>query len=754
MILDKIARSPRLNSAGFYSGTQTVFEHCYNVAKTAKDMGRDEVEAEKLFYLGLFHDVGKYHDKFQNKIRGIDTKSFSHPSYSVPIFYNSCSIYDDILAGMVINGHHIGLENAKDFMVDIIPYLKAQTGKIESCFYKDVHSADMTLKKIQIFPSTEYRKKYTDRQLRNLEMSVRYYFSTLVDADHTDAERASDFRKHLLRGGIEFDTKELLNNYWQYNNEFGKKNLFGISYKSKSYNNNINRWRRDIRDTVIAKAKNDIDFGVLDVLTGLGKTNTMIGYGLEYMKHHRDKKRIIFVVPFISVIDQFEETLNNILGRNDIVLSHHSNDSIKISDKFYHEKMSAVENYFGYPIIITTYVQFFDTIFSNRSGKVKKLHNMADSIIMFDEFHTIPLDMTQVYLEALQNMNAIMNCSFVFSSATFPNLIKTQYYENGIPSNKLTYLYEKSEDVFNDIDRVDYEILGEIKDGILSNTPLEILRSDIDTNLSTLIIVNTKSNAYALFTALRDLPFDSIYFLSGWKTKHDNQETIHKIKGSLKNKDKILVVSTQIIEAGVDVDFPVVYRHIAPMEAILQTAGRCNREFSKKKGVIKIFSMDGSSMPHGSSYSIGTKTTIRFLERNPNILTEYNAFKKYYFFFSKNGFHRDKLQINDMRKEFRYKDVAENAYVIDTESIGVIIPNDITNSVLKNKKFLNRNDRRMLAPYEIALFPREVYLMQSNGIIKEHESGALVYNSVYEASTGISPVMCPEIYNKNETFII
>lgn len=748
-----IARTPRLNSDGLLSGTQIVIEHCYNVAKTAYAMGRNQKESNILFTLGLVHDIGKYHREFQNKIRGLNPEPFSHPSYSLKTYMENFVIYDDVLGCMIINGHHIGLDNMKDFVGAIIPILNNKSNEyINKLFINDLKCLNISPTKMQAFPSTEYRKNYSKQQLKDLEMKVRYFFSTIVDADHTDAERVSDYKKHLLRGEIQYNIDDLINSYNDYNSKFLHKDFFGIKVRSKESKSILNTLRRDIRDRVIERAKDMVPFGVIDVLTGLGKTNTMIGYGLNYLKYHSDKKRIIFVVPYISIITQFEEVFNKILGRDDLILSHHSNESIKESDPFYHEKMSAVENYFGYPIIITTYVQFFDTIFSNKAGKVKKLHNMADSIILFDEFHTIPLTMTQVFLEGLKNMNRVMNCDFVFSSATIPNLNKRYNYESGLEN--VIKLYDKSDSVFNTIDRVDYKLMGDIKNGSMEEVTITDLRNDIDSSLSNLFIVNTKRDAYRLYLGLKDLPFDKVYFLSGWRTKHDNQGTINEIKKSLHNKDVILVVSTQIIEAGVDVDFPIIYRHIAPMEALLQTAGRCNREFNKRKGIIKIFMLCGSKMPMGSQYKTGTNATISFLENNPNILYEYDGFSKYYNFFTKNGYHTDKLDINGMRENFAYKDVAENVYTIDTESIGVVIPNEKTLKVLEGKKWLNREDRKKLAPYEIAIFPHEAKRMEVAGVIKKLPCGSILYNSLYEDITGISSVMCPEEYIDSEDFIV
>lgn len=666
-----------------------------------------------LTQIALLHDFGKYIQRFQRYLIN------GGPRGSVPHAFLGASFaryLNQLEIAFVVDGHHKGLPDFSDLKIDTIPpekWTAEEYSKIVEIFLQDNNKNE-----------SFFHEKDINFSGLQREVFIRFLFSALTDADWLSTEKHFNETSSSKRKNISLDYDYLINRL--------EENI-----KGKNKNGHINILRDKVRQYAISLAALPIGFYSLGLPTGLGKTLTSLAWALIHAKKH-NLKRIIIVVPYLTIIDQTARILKELFGEQ-WILEHHSSyneeeleSEQRIKDP--HTKKLATENW-NYPIIITTTVQFFDSMFSNKPKRCRKVHNIADSVIIFDEVQVLPLSLLEPILSILQDVRVIMGTSFLFCTATQPAFEKRAKFQNGI--EHIAPLVKEPWNIFENTKRVDYKPVHDFE-------PLKIeeLISGINPDDgSILVIFNTKQNALqAYLEAKKSGRWGKFYHLSTAKCPDDRKKTIEQIRTDLKKGEPIFVVSTQLVEAGVDFDFPCVYREIAPLESIIQAAGRCNREgLLLQPGKVFIFRLENAVFPD-DLYETLSLHTMKLLEQNIDQLHDYNFFTSYYAGIVALFVDTDKKGINDARKGLKFKTVADMFHIIEKKTVNVFIAkyNKDTSDFLdkiKYKEFLSKDDYIYIQQYSVQVYWN--FLEKNPEQWEEKKQGFYVWNGSYHEDAGI-----------------
>ena len=379
--------------------SQTMQEHSTGVGKFMRDFALSESFADLYEFCGLIHDIGKYSTDFQRHVSG-ESNKVRHSIYGA-VFAMNQSLFD---VAITVYGHHSGLPDRPKMLLD----MKAEQNSTKSAYDEICRAWKEDTANQIVIPEDKVFQNIPD--VLQKELLVRMLYSSLVDADSLDTEKHFTKDRFNARNRQKLDIDYLLNQLQQ-------KRLIPFANDPEKRKRTINRLRNTVREYAESKALLPQGFFSLTLPTGMGKTLCSINWALNHAKYHRNIKRIIIVLPFISIIDQTAEELKAIFNNEGcgFVLEHHSN-VIHIDDKDNDEinpKQLATENW-DYPIIITTAVQFFESLFSNRRSACRKNHNIQDSIIIFDEIQTLPLNVTEPTLIMLDNLHRLCRCSILF----------------------------------------------------------------------------------------------------------------------------------------------------------------------------------------------------------------------------------------------------------------------------------------------------------------------------------------------------
>lgn len=562
------------DSTGRIIALQSNEEHCCGVAKLARKFAEDFGMGDFGFVMGMLHDKGKEKGEFQNYIRFenglLETKSYTHDgkahAYVGGLLARHLYMKESSLMGNPIMGHHRGLYDWTDYedvsCLPIPPEIQCQDfGPIS-------------------LPTWFHPLFLKQNDFHHIE---RMLFSCLVDADFLDTERFVQPGQFALRGR-NTDLKELLPKLQGFLRKFGEPKT------------EINRIRNEIQMACLDKSSGAPGFYSLTVPTGGGKTLSSLLWAMNHAIQH-GKKRIIIAIPYTSIIVQTAAVLRSIFGEEN-VLEHHSNVSvIQCNDDDLTAKMKLATENWDYPIVVTTNVQLFESMLSNRTSDCRKLHNICNSVLILDEIQTLPIDFMQPIVDSLDTYQRIFGVSVLFTTASQPVL--TGNHQGTNPNVVLRGLKHVEEiipdgyNLHNRLRRVDLDFDS------ISRTYDEVAKQ-LASHDRVLCIVNTRRDAKEIFDRLPD---EGIRIhLSRMMCPAHVSEKIQEIKDALSNPGNkvIRVISTQLIEAGVDIDFPVVYRQEAGLDSILQAAGRCNREGKQGICTTHVFSLDAEHpLPKG-----------------------------------------------------------------------------------------------------------------------------------------------------------
>lgn len=520
---------------------QTLTDHLNAVARIASRFAAEFGAGEYARQAGLVHDLGKATQEFQNRLFNNGPK----------VDHSTAGAKELHLAGMpdaafCVAGHHAGIPNGGSRFDEAgessyCGRLKKEPGR-ELPDYRDFLDRVNLETCVTPFemPSNFSRVFFT-----------RMIFSCLVDGDYLDTEA------FMKEGAVKREGHDDL--------LVLKRALDSYLERWRYAKTDINRKRSEILHSCIDNGSEDPGLYSLTVPTGGGKTVSSMAFALAHAEAHRHFRRVIYVIPYTSIIDQTADIFREIFGQKNVV-EHHSNVDYEpqdesVDDKWNYLNRLACENWDA-PIIITTNVQFFESLFSNRPSRCRKLHNVANSIIIFDEAQMLPLPYLKPCVLAIHELVKHYGCSALLCTATQPSLDKLfpegSSIKEIVPDVNELYRYFK---------RTQIKHIGQ--------QDLEELCSELMCYEQCLCIVNTRSQAQRLYSAL---PSDEKVHLSTLLTPSDRIRLIRSIRERLSNGKPCRVVSTSLIEAGVDLDFPVVFRAEAGLDSVIQAAGRCNRE--------------------------------------------------------------------------------------------------------------------------------------------------------------------------------
>lgn len=696
------------NDAGKEHGLK---QHLLGTAEIATAFARNDVERDICNTIGILHDAGKYQRAFQEYLRnGGRRGSVPHAAIGAAL----SRPYSSTILPFCIEGHHKGLADTEDLKGNIREYANHKILKeVEGAYISQMGSY------LKAKVNNDAKIAYKGFEF---EFFIRYIFSILTDADWIDTEKHFTPERAEIRKSTTLDLSPMLATIEDH-------------FKNMSKDGDINLLRNQVRDYAAAKAALPVGFFSLNLPTGMGKTLTSFYWALKHAQNN-NLKRIIIVLPFINIIDQTAKALKDIFGE-EVVLEHHSGvrDEEKDDDRDYNRKKLAAENW-DYPVIVTTTVQFFESLFSNRTSHCRKIHNIADSVVIFDEVQSLPKHLVQPTITMLKNVSKVAGTSFLFCTATQPAFLKRERFD-GV--EHIEPLVESPAIIFKKTRRVTYSLI----DNLDPITEERLLQNVVSRDHSALVIFNTKKETLSFYNQLRSCEhFGQLYHLSTSMCAHHRRSVIDSIRNDLKRNVKIAVCSTQLIEAGVDFDFPRVFRALAPLESIIQAAGRCNREGKMKSlGDVSIFQLENAGYPTGDAYKTCAQFAKRMILDNVNLLEQHDSYEEYYKQVVELFIDPDKRKIDEARTmPFKFKTVAEAYRIIESPTTELLISgyNDEAKQYVDNirhKPYVSRDDRRLMQPYLVQVFPD--FLKKHAEQIEQLENDVRVWAGGYDMNTGI-----------------
>ena len=640
--------------------------HLEGVAQMASEFANAFNAGEFAKCAGFLHDLGKFQADFQNYIRkssGYDCEEsddFSvgkvdHAAAGAIWAYEK-GLNEKNIAGLllpyIIAGHHSGLP-------DFWGKLNKRLEEKKDCLIKSLENGGQEFVSGLCLPSLSHPPV---KNARDLHLWVRMLFSCLVDADFLDTERFMTPENFVLRNS-QISLKELKIRYDSFMNRMG----------SNAAKTEINKIRAEILSDCRRGASKEPGLFSLTVPTGGGKTLAVMGFALDHAIKY-GKYRIIVAIPYTSIIEQTAEVYKNVFKNGDedlsnVVLEHHSNID---PDKETTKSKLASENWDA-PIVVTTNVQLLESLFAAKTSRCRKIHNIANSVIILDEAQMLPPEYLKPILASLESLSSDFGCSIVLCTATQPTLqghIGSDAAPNdmggfnGLPLEGVRELTENPASLFERMKRTIVKCIPEKMKSWEDVAELLLQHEQV------LCIVNTRKDCKSLYDAM---PSDTIH-LSALMCGQHRSKLIAEIKEKLKQHQPIRVVSTQLVEAGVDIDFPVVYRAMAGLDSIAQAAGRCNREGKSDCGDVFVFNPPKDAPPGLLRFGAqATQSIIRSknLDKIPLEPELFETFFKTYYnqihsFDDRHILHDLDLLGNGMHAEFRT--ASENFQLIDDKA--------------------------------------------------------------------------------------
>jgi CRISPR-associated endonuclease/helicase Cas3 len=718
------------HSANKEGKCQLLSEHLINVADMASKFAEIFASSDWAYNIGILHDLGKISPDFQEK-RIITTSKeiIDHSTAGAVYADEKFKVIGKVIA-YCIAGHHAGLpdwnsERTANAALSVRLDKKANK-KAKEIFdrikdYKDYINNNSIKLRDNLAPP---KLNDTGKDLHFLHLWIRMLYSCLVDADFLDTEKHFNEDKSKNRGRFDSISK-LSEKFFNYMSvEFAKPN-----------ETPVNQIRSEVRSHCEESSTKKEGFWELSAPTGSGKTLSSMAFAFKHaVKFH--KERIIYVIPYTSIIEQTSSVLKEILG-SDNIIEHHSNID---TDKETEEMRFACENWDA-PIIVTTHVQFFESLYAAKSSRCRKLHNIVNSIIILDEVQMLPPNLLEPCVDALKQLVNNYKTTVLFSTATQPALPGIDKIEKIIPGSKR--LHDK-------LKRVNYVFLED------HFSDWESVCEKLKNHKQVLCVVNTRKDCYELYNKLKKLvPDGTVLHLSALMCPEHRTEKIDEIKEKLKENAEVRVISTQLIEAGVDIDFPVVYRAFAGIPSIIQTAGRCNREGKRKpaeEAKVFIF-MPPSKLPQGL-LSKAADVTRNMMGSEDFQIDKEDTSRKFYeeFYKSVNSTGGEWLKSllikNACNGEFQFSTAAKEFQIIDDKCNRAVIVrycksneliNDLRCSLTCNPGRVNREKMRKLQRYTVNVPDSILTTLKNKGLIEEIHEGIFIQGQIkYENETGLN----------------
>lgn len=682
---------------------QTVEEHLCGTAQLCSGFAAAFGEAERGKTLGEAHDIGKFSEAFQRRLHG--GPKVDHATAGA---YECAKIGEGALACCVA-GHHGGLPNFGNPKTDGpgIPTCAGRLQKAKAGGMEPYHWQGT-------LPRPGKKPPIADPYM--LSMWTRMLYSCLVDSDYLDTER---FMAESVpqRGG--YDRLPTL---------LDRLNAYIAPWFPG--NTELNRNRCAILAQCLKKATLPRGIYSLTVPTGGGKTVSSLAFALKHAVAN-GLDRVIYVIPYTSIIEQNAAVFREILGDENVV-EHHSGVSYdtdaETNEKNCFQRLAA-ENWDA-PIIVTTAVQFFESLYANRSSKCRKLHNIANSVVIFDEAQMMPTGHLLPCVGAMAALAAHFRSTILLCTATQPVL--GDLFRRFCPDQHISELCPQIAENFSHFRRVTYR-----SGGVLSE---EALAEELRQQNQALCIVNTRKAAQSLYSLL---PEEGRFHLSTLMYPAHRKRMLRVIRERLKQGLPCRVVSTSLIETGVDVDFPAVWREMAGLDSIAQAAGRCNREGrrSPEASVVTYFQSE-RSVP--VLQRIPIRAAQEALKGGGNPGDQATIERYFRALRSLIGENMDKAAVIKTAQEnlLPFETIADAFHFIDTDTHCVYIPlgegEEACRPLLEGRA--NRDDYRRAGQYSVNIYPQHFQALWKAGDIRllSEDSAVLTNPQLYDQALGLS----------------
>ncbi|MDY0885309.1 CRISPR-associated endonuclease Cas3'' [Dongia soli] len=687
---------------------------------------------------GLLHDLGKYNPDFARRLEGAPIR-VDHSTAGAAIVRDMAKGDDGLIAELIaygIAGHHAGLP---DRLGDVAS-LESRIAGFDHQTLDPIWRTEIYPDATGLLPSFDWQK---DRLAFQLSLLGRMIFSCLVDADFKDTEKY-----YASIGDLTVDRD------WPFLQEALPRLIAGFDRHMQSFGrqeSGINRLRSEILDHVRAKAGDKPGLFTLTVPTGGGKTLASLGFALDHARRH-GHRRIIYAIPYTAIIDQTARIFQSLLGE-DIVLEHHSAIEMETLDAARPPegkgKLRLAMEDWSAPVVVTTNVQLFESLYAARPARVRKLHNIAGSIIILDEAQTLPRPLLTPVTWMLEALARDYGCTIVLCTATQPALDKARF-----PAGHPTGLDLQSRELAPDparlaaaLKRVTLRHGGAMTD--------DDLIADLAGTAQGLVIVNSRKHALALFRAAWAAGLDGAMHLTTRLYPAHRRDVLDRIKQSLANEAPCRLIATSLVEAGVDLDFPRVWRAEAGLDQIAQAAGRCNREGKRPpaESLVTVFSAPVNPPPR--EIAALSRDMARMMDKHEDLFSPQamaDFFGEVYWRVGADGLDAKKIlpdfRIGSGMTNFAYRSVAEKFRMIDSTMVPVIIARDeLAREAVKRlaiKEIPSGKLARQLQPYTVQIPSKARARLQSCGHVsfiaekfRADQFAVLQTASLYDPEVGL-----------------
>ncbi|MGI6366747.1 MAG: CRISPR-associated helicase Cas3' [Anaerolineae bacterium] len=697
------------HSANALGVRHTLEAHLEGVAELTASFAEALGASELGYYLGRWHDLGKASKAFQQYL--LDSEAGRRPRRGPDHKAAGALLAQGTLGplAMVLQGHHGGLTSIADYEAWLAERQRAAEETLQATKQSGLC---VTPASMPALPAAMQGSDYLSG-----EFFVRMLFSALVDADYLDTAR------HFNPAQLDQlpDTpslEELWHRYLQAQE--------GLSGKGEGI---VNRVRHEVYQCCIAAAAGPTGLYRLAVPTGGGKTRSALGFALAHALRH-NLRRIVVAVPFLSITDQTAQVYRSILETDDrpVVLEHHSATNLEEIEADTGDWARLAAENWDAPVIITTTVQLLESLFAAGPQRARKIHRLAQSVIILDEVQALPVHLLEPILDVLRRLAKEYGTTVVLSTATQPafDLIP------GFADATMVDMVPNAREHYAALKRVRYEMAGD--------RTWEEIADEMAEQHQAMAIVNTKSDAMTLLDALNARGEHAMHLSTQLCGAH-RKAVLIELKDRLSSGERCLLVTTQVVEAGVDIDFPVVFRAMAPLDSIIQAAGRCNRENRRAEGRVVVFEpVDGHTPP--GFYKMATGSARATLAQGVDLDTLEGTrgyYEKLYQYAD-----TDSQRIQPDRRALDFARVDEKFHIIDSATVPVVITNYDDNKEaeeildqLERRSAESRKLLRRLQPYIVGVYARALEEFRQKGLVTEVMEGVYRWFGQYDPIRGL-----------------
>ena len=646
---------------------------------------------------GLLHDLGKYTPEFRDRLSG-GRKRVNHSTAGAKIAIERYGEYLGKMLAFCIAGHHRGLANGVN---------GEQTTALENRLEEQVPAPNPIWEQEISLPANppppEIKPRDRDTVGFCAAFFIRMLFSALVDADYLDTEDHFAGSKERAKPSEHHPTiaelRERLNAH-----------LHELAAHAGA--SPVNSLRQEVLAHVRTKAAQPPGLFTLTVPTGGGKTLTSLAFALDHARHH-GLDRVIYVIPYMSIIEQTAAVFRKALRESDaeepeFVIEHHSTfDEDRIGDREASDKLRLAMETWDAPIVVTTAVQFFESLFGNRPSRCRKLHNIANSVVILDETQTLPLQYLRPCVTALDELARNWRTSVVLCTATQPALAHLDGFAGGFED--MRELAPEPKRLYRTLKRTRVRHQGQLDDAAIAQRLQESPQS--------LCVVNTPRHARELYERMAHA--EGAAHLTARMCARHRRERLDDIRGRLRSGAPVRLIATSLVEASVDLDFEVVWRAEAGLESIIQAAGRCNREGRAEMGNVFVFKPSDEEA-HRAPPEVGQRADIArgVMHGHGDDPVSLDAINDYFqkLYWIKGDDALDAKDILRLLRErgksldFPFETIAGKFRLIETARVPIIVPwcgadglDDTAKRLLEELMSVQRPSRiaRRLQPYVV-----------------------------------------------------